>query len=242
MTRPHIAIASMRSPSVDGLRYRGYVASENVVDAVYRAGGEPVILPPVEAGHQHSLDNYRAVVLPGGRDIDPGFYDATAKTPDPNHGPFDVVHDSVDIQLAKDVVAARVPALAICRGMQVLNVALGGTLWNDLSPSEIEHGSGFHTANLKPDSYVARVMGTTAPSASTCHHQAVDQLGRDLYVTGVADDGCIEAVQHRYAPILAVQWHPEDDADIAPAEQALFDALVDPAAWAPPEVMTGATA
>lgn len=240
MTRPHIAIASMRSSKVDGLRYRGYVASENVVDAVYRAGGEPVILPPVEVHHRHSLHNYQAVVLPGGRDVDPTSYGAPP-TQSGDDGSLDPVHDCVDLQLARDVVAAGIPALAICRGMQVLNVALGGTLWPDLPPTGVEHRHGFHTVGLHPGSLVARVMGTENLSVSTCHHQAVDQLGRDLVVTGVADDGCIEAVQHRQAPILAVQWHPEDDADVTPAEQALFDALVDPARWTSSDAMTGAT-
>lgn len=241
MSRPHIAIACMRSQKVDGLRFRGYAASANVVDAVYRAGGEPVILPPVSAEHRHSLENYHAVVLPGGRDIEPGLYGATAEA-HPDHGPFDVVHDNVDLQLARDVVAAGIPALTICRGMQVLNVALGGTLCPDLAPSDVEHGHGFHSVTLEPGSLVARAMGTRQPSVSTCHHQAVDQLGQDLYVTGVADDGCIEAVQHRHAPILAVQWHPEDDADTSPAEQALFDVLVDRARWPSHDSMTGATA
>jgi putative glutamine amidotransferase len=127
--------------------------------------------------------------------------------------------------------------------MQVLNVALGGTLWTDLPPSAVEHGHGFHTVALKPDSLLARVMQTDHPSVSTCHHQAVDTLGRDLRVTGVAADGCIEAIEHRHAPILAVQWHPEDDADLTPYEQALFDALVDPAPpWSTDDLMTGAHA
>jgi putative glutamine amidotransferase len=241
MSRPHVAVAAMRSRQVDGLRYGGYVASENVVDAVYRAGGEPVILPPVIAGQRRSLDGFHAVVLPGGRDVDPALYEGTARM----HrapGEFDTVHDTVDLQLARDVVAAAIPTLAICRGMQVLNVALGGTLCPDLPATDVEHGHGVHPVTLEPQCFVARVMDTEHPSVSTCHHQAVDRLGDGLYVTGVADDGVIEAVQHRHAPILAVQWHPEDDAAVAAAEQALFDALVDRARWTHPNAMTGATA
>ncbi|OBF28003.1 gamma-glutamyl-gamma-aminobutyrate hydrolase family protein [Mycobacterium sp. ACS4331] len=226
--RPPIAIAAMRSPKVDGLRRAGIVASQKVAEAVYRAGGEPVILAPMATDHRHPLDAYRGIVLPGGRDLDPAYYGASADE-HPSHGPYDPVHDAVDLQLARDVVSSGMPALAICRGMQVLNVALGGTLITDLPASEVDHGHGFHDVTLDHGSAVARVMQTTHASVSTYHHQAVDQLGRDLTVVGRAADGCIEAIAHRTSPVLAVQWHPEDDAEETAYEQALFDAIVDPA-------------
>jgi putative glutamine amidotransferase len=238
--RPLIAVAAMRSPRVDGLRLDGFVASQKVIEALYRAGAEPVILPPLDTDHRPELHRYQGIVLPGGRDIHPQFYGVTASE-HPEHGPFDAVHDAVDLQLAIEAVAAMIPTLAICRGLQILNVALGGTLWPDLPATNVEHGHGFHEVILTPDSMVARAIETEKPSVSTCHHQAVHALGRDLRVTGVAADGCIEAIEHRQAPILAVQWHPEDDADINPVEQALFEALVEPSRWAIPSAMTGAT-
>jgi putative glutamine amidotransferase len=236
--RPLIGVAAMRSGKVDGLRRTGYVASEKVVEAVYRAGGEPVILPPI-ARVRHDLSRYAGIVLPGGRDVTPRFYGQIAQA-HPDHGPYDEVHDAVDLQIAADVVAAKIPALAICRGMQVLNIALGGTLLTELPHSSVNHANGFHPVALEPTCAVARAMGTASPSVSACHHQAVDALGRDLVVTGRALDGCIEAIEHRYAPILAVQWHPEDDASENPFEQALFDALVARARdAAPTPSMTG---
>ncbi|MGE2833291.1 gamma-glutamyl-gamma-aminobutyrate hydrolase family protein [Mycobacterium sp. SMC-4] len=237
--RPLIAIAAMRSPKVDGLRLHGMVVSQKVAEAVYRAGGEPVLLPPVHADHRHPLHHFSGVVLPGGRDIDPTCYGAEADV-HPEHGPFDRVHDVVDLRIARDVVAKGIPTLAICRGMQVLNVALGGTLHTDLPTSDVEHGHGFHTVTLDEDSLLAQVMGTPEPSVSTCHHQAVDRLGRDLRVVGRAVDGCVEAVEHRFSPVLAVQWHPEDDAETTEYEQALFDAVVDPARWPARQTLTGA--
>ncbi|MGE2730747.1 gamma-glutamyl-gamma-aminobutyrate hydrolase family protein [Mycolicibacterium vaccae] len=236
--RPLIAIAAMRSQKVDGLRLHGMVVSQKVAEAVYRAGGEPVLLPPVHAEHRHPLHNFSGVVLPGGRDIDPTYYGAEADE-HPDHGPFDRIHDAVDLRIARDVIAKGIPTLAICRGMQVLNVALGGTLHTDLPPGDVEHGHGFHTVVLDDDSLLARVMNTTRPSVSTCHHQAVDRLGRDLRVVGRADDGCIEAVEHRFRRVLAVQWHPEDDAEVTDYEQALFDAVVDPAKWPSAHELTG---
>lgn len=235
--RPLIAISAMRSSKVDGLRRQGMVASQKVAEAVFRAGGEPVVLPPVHADHRHPLHHFSGVVLPGGRDIDPAFYGATAAE-HPDHGPYDPVHDAVDLQIARSVVAKGIPVLAICRGMQVLNVALGGTLCTDLPPSGVEHGHGFHSVTLDDDSVLAKIMQTTLPSVSTCHHQAVDRLGHDLTVVGRAADGCVEAIAHRYSPVLAVQWHPEDDAEVTSYEQALFDAVVDPARW--PSPLTGA--
>lgn len=226
--RPLIAIAAMRSAKVDGLRRDGIVASQKVAEAVYRAGGEPVILAPMAGDHRHPLYPYRGIVLPGGRDVDPSYYGESADE-HPDHGPFDPIHDAVDLQLARDVVTSGIPALAICRGMQVLNIALGGTLITDLPAGKVEHGHGFHEVVLDRDSAVARTMRTTQLSVSTCHHQAVDQLGRDLKVVGRAADGCIEAIAHRTSPVLAVQWHPEDDAEETVYEQALFDAIAHPA-------------
>ena len=229
----------MRSTKVDGLRRNGVVASQKVVEAVFRAGGEPVVLPPLRADHQHRLHHYQGVVIPGGRDLDPVHYDATAEA-DPDHGPFDPVQDAVDLQTVRDVVTKNIPALAICRGMQILNVALGGTLHTDVPAGEVDHRQGFHTVTLDAESTLARVMQTTTPLVSTCHHQAVDRLGRDLRVVGRADDGCVEAIEHRRSPILAVQWHPEDDAEVTTYEQALFDAVVEAARRHRSHALTGA--
>ncbi|MGV9867127.1 gamma-glutamyl-gamma-aminobutyrate hydrolase family protein [Rhodococcus koreensis] len=231
MMRPLIGIASMRSPRVDGLRFSGFTASANVVEAVFRAGGDPVILPPVTSSQQHALHHFSAIVLPGGRDMDPARYHADAGVSDPDHGPYDEVHDAVDLQLARDCIEAKVPTLAICRGLQILNVALGGDLVLDLPESAVPHRSGFHDVKLEEGCAVAHAMGTTTPRVSTYHHQAISRLGQGLRVTGRTDDGCIEAVEHEWAPVLAVQWHPEDDAADNPLEQALFNTLVEPHSW-----------
>lgn len=216
----------MRSSSIAGLRRSGTVAAERVLESVYRAGGEPVILyhgDPAEFAHRlRALDG---VVLPGGNDIDPGRYGADGRHPASGAG--DRVQDDADLTIALGCLAAALPMLAICRGMQVLNVALGGTLIQHLDPGEVDHVNTFHDVELRPGSLVAAVMGATVVRVSSYHHQAVDVLGRGMTAVGRAPDGCVEAVEHEFAPILAVQWHPEDDAAQEPPEQALFEWVVD---------------
>jgi putative glutamine amidotransferase len=110
--------------------------------------------------------------------------------------------------------------------MQVLNVALGGTLVQDLPRTAIDHRDSFHDVTLDPGCDVAKTMGAEVVSVSSYHHQALDRLGQGLRVVGTASDGCVEAVAHEHGRVLAVQWHPEDDAHEMPAQQALFDRLV----------------
>ncbi len=126
------------------------------------------------------------------------------------------------------------PTLAICRGVQVLNVALGGTLIQHLPDIEgrHEHRNGvMHEVDLKPGTLVADAMGTTRPMCSSFHHQAIDRLAPGLVETGWADDGTIEAVQLEgrddgHGWLVGVQWHPEDTAADDELQQALFDELV----------------
>jgi putative glutamine amidotransferase len=231
MQRPVIGIAALRTPKAEGLRRAGIIVPEKIAEAVFRAGGDPVLLPALTDDYRHRLDRVEAVVLPGGRDINPRRYGASS-TGQNMQGPYDDRQDKVELQLARDVVEAGIPLLAICRGMQILNVALGGTLIDDLPPSTVNHRSGFHDVTLDSGSAVARAMGCVDPSVSAVHHQAVERLGTGLVASGWAADGCIEAIEHPDRPILAVQWHPEDDAEDNPIEQALFDSFADPTWWA----------
>ncbi|NMO00886.1 gamma-glutamyl-gamma-aminobutyrate hydrolase family protein [Gordonia sp. TBRC 11910] len=215
----------MPKTTIPGLRFSGVAAAEAVLAAVRRAGGEPVILPP--SGKAWSHDRLRAafaaVILPGGDDIDPNRYGAE---PEDATAQYNRHHDHADLSLARSVVAAGIPCLAICRGLQILNVALGGTLAQDLDHSSVHHRNGRHDVLLTPTSRVAQVMGTDHLTVSSFHHQSIDRLAPGLTVTGRAPDGVIEAIAHDGAPIHAVQWHPEDDAETHPEQQALFDALL----------------
>jgi putative glutamine amidotransferase len=198
--------------------------AERIAECVLRAGGEPLVLAPGDPERAlERLGTFDGLLVPGGGDLDPALY-----TDEPRHEASDdpdAVQDAADIAVMRAAVAAAVPTLAICRGMQVLNVALGGTLTQHLDDDGM-HRDAIHRVELEPGSRLARVMGAHAVDVSSYHHQSVDRLAPGLRVVGRAADGCIEALEHVEAPVLAVQWHPEDDAHLAAAQQALFDDLV----------------
>jgi putative glutamine amidotransferase len=222
VTRPFIAVPAIRSSKMAGLRRSGVVAADKVCEAIFRAGGDPFLLPPGDAIHDRLRFAHGAVV-PGGADLDPTTY---GQIRDKGTGETDAVQDAYDIAFTTAVLDFGIPFLAICRGMQVLNVALGGTLVQHLNETTVAHRQAMHRVTLDPGCATAIVMGGHTFEVSSYHHQAVDRLGNGLRVVGRADDGCIEVVEHRSAPVLAVQWHPEDDADVAPHEQRLFDSIV----------------
>lgn len=235
--RPLVAVAGMPSPHIDGLRFSGVVAAEKVLHCVRRAGGEPVILPPSPGvwTAERLTSTFAALVVPGGRDMVPETYGAE---PGERTERGYLVHDQADISLLFAAIEGRLPTLAICRGMQVLNVALGGSLVQDLPDRGVRHLDAFHPVQLEPGCLVARVMGQERVDVSSYHHQGIDRVGEGLRVVGRTDDGCAEALEHAEAPLLAVQWHPEDDAEVQPYEQALFDALLEPARMMPPQAVS----
>ncbi len=205
-------------------------------DGVLRSGGIPVLLAPVPNQYAAALlDRLDSLVFSGGGDVDPTRYGGQPQ--DSIYG-IDIDRDEFEIELARVAAARRLPTLAICRGLQVINVALGGTLIEDI-PTQI--GSGDHAVTghrvfhghqhvlLDPDCRLARTVDTLDLEVNSNHHQAVRDLAPGLRAIGWADDGVIEAIEHtdQTWPLLAVQWHPEylDDAG-DPASRALFHWLV----------------
>ena len=186
-------------------------------DMVAAAGGMPVLLPPL-AGVDSALGRIDGLVLSGGGDIDPAHYGAARH---PASGPANPGRDEAEIALARLALARGLPVLGICRGLQVINVALGGTLHQHL-PDLLGHeghapepvGYGSHKVSVPPGSRLAGILGRTEAAVPTHHHQAIDRLGSGLAATAWADDGVIEAVEPidggDGAPFaVAVQWHPE---------------------------------
>jgi gamma-glutamyl-gamma-aminobutyrate hydrolase PuuD len=185
-------------------------------DAVAAAGGVPILLPPTrrdEAAVRAALDGVHGLLIAGGADVDPARYDAGR---DPQSGPARADRDEWESALVRLAIAARIPVLAICRGMQVLNVALGGTLHQHLPdvvgtdlhcPTTGVHGR--HDVRLQAGALIHGVFGDCV-AVATYHHQGVDRLGEGLIATGWADDGLVEAVElpgERW--VVGVQWHPE---------------------------------
>jgi len=225
--RPLIGIVGRRAANSSVLRYSGTVAAEALLDAVLRAGGEPVILhggtPADVADLPQRVARFDGLVLPGGDDLNPGRYSAV-RTPQCELP--DDQQDAFDLTVIRAALGAATPTLAISRGLQVLNVACGGTLRQHIVGGPVEHEGAVHPVTLAAGSRLRRLAGTDTIEVSSAHHQSVDRLGAGLHAVGCAPDGCLEAIEHTGAGILAVQWHPEDQAATRAYDQALFDDLL----------------
>ena len=201
------------------------------VDAVRRAGGIPVLVPPGESRQDQVLERLDAVVLTGGGDISP---DAYGGSDHPKLYMVDAERDSSELALARHAVDSGLPTLGICRGAQVLNVALGGTLVEhlpDVVGDEIAHRSPprdpiHHTVSVEPGSRLADAVGELDFECASWHHQSLREVAPGLMVVAWASDGTIEAVELPSHPwLVAVQWHPELTAAADPIQQRLFEAL-----------------
>jgi putative glutamine amidotransferase len=227
-----VALTGRRMGRTQKWPYTGAAALPRAyIDAVVRAGGQPVIVNDAR-DPKELLARVDALVLTGGPDLDPARYGEAAH---PSVYGVDAADDDFECSLTEAALVRSVPTLAICRGIQVLNVARGGTLYQHIAddPGVPAHGepgvldgARRHDVTLDADSLVADVMGETRVTASCHHHQAIAELGDGLRVVGRAKDGIVEALEIDGAFLLAVQWHPEDTAEDDPAQQRLFDALV----------------
>ena len=203
----------------------------NYAEQVAAAGAVPVLLPPVP-GIAAAVDRLDGLVLTGGGDIDPARYGAA---PHPRTGPPSAERDQAELDLLAAALAAGLPVLGICRGLQLLNIARGGTLHQhlaDLGPARDaghtpQPGTfGRHLVRVAESSMLADILPPDRPLAvPTAHHQAIDRLGSGLTATAWAADGIIEAAEltggEHHPFVLAVQWHPEASDDLR-----LFHALV----------------
>ncbi len=232
--RPVILVPARFSESASALRYRAEVGARTLVEAVYRAGGEPLLMHPagVRAEVRARLAIADGVLLPGGGDLDSRWTGGPAH---PSLYDVDVDQDAFDLAVADAVLDSGRPLLAICRGAQVVNVVLGGGLTPDLAETTGDHRHRRHRVEVAPGSELGRVMGTDV-TVSCYHHQCLGRLGTGLEVVARAADGVAEAVElpARAGWFAGVQWHPEDTAGADPAQAALFAAFVAAAAQASP--------
>ncbi|MGA1332959.1 MAG: gamma-glutamyl-gamma-aminobutyrate hydrolase family protein [Ilumatobacteraceae bacterium] len=215
-----------------GVRGDSYSNGLKYSEAVARAGGVVTTIAPLPQHLRNVaalVESSSGVLIQGGGDIDPARY-GESKRSDTIYGIVEA-HDDFELAVLKEAVRQDKPILAICRGIQLLNVALGGTLHQDLGDvlSDREsHWDTYHPISLVDASRVARAMGSLSPERShSYHHQAIKNLAPDLTVVGSAPDGVIEAVEHRSCKwVVGVQWHPEDDVKDSRDQQRLFDAFV----------------
>jgi putative glutamine amidotransferase len=212
------------------------------LDAVVRAGAVAMLLPPEPlVGHEAAtrIDRLDGLVLTGGPDVDPARYDRSAH---PTTYGVSQLQDAFEVALLHAALARGIPVLAICRGLQLVNVAHGGTLHQHLpdlpgiGPHGVPDGGGgtLNQVAVEPGSLLASVVGGTETAGVCHHHQAVDEVGAGLSVSARTSDGVVEALEPADAEgpswLLAVQWHPEETAQGHPASQRLFDHLVAAAA------------
>jgi putative glutamine amidotransferase len=238
---PLIAVAGRIGAAGKVSRIEVAFVGRRYLDAVIRAGGEPVTLAPrsLEPGQaEELLARFDGLLLIGGADVDPALYGQ-----DPHHRTYGVDrrNDEFEIALCRAAASLELPTLAICRGMQVANVAFGGTLHQhlaDLDPAvDVVHGpQGFpsppegveHPIDLEAGSLLAKALeGQPTPPAISYHHQAVDRLGDGFTPTAWAGDGHVEAMERAQGWFVCLQWHPEDTAPTDPAQQRIYDAFVD---------------
>lgn len=233
--RPLIAIPARFSTNASALRHRAEVASHNLIAGVYAAGGEPVVVHPHAPAGQVSDEEVAArlawadgLLLPGGGDI------AGQWSGQPEHPSLydvDVEQDAFDIAAARTALARRLPLLSICRGTQVVNVTLGGTLVQDMDEHHDEamshHRNHVHDITVDPGTTLHTAVGDSV-QASCYHHQCLDTLAPGLVVTARAEEGVIEAVELAEYDgwYLGVQWHPEDTWRTDPTQLGVFEALV----------------
>jgi putative glutamine amidotransferase len=225
--KPLVVLVGRNSGESKGVRGVPFAAAQTYFRAIERAGGIPLMLPPIESlvdDVDGLLRRVDAVVFHGGGDIDPRRYGQEIT----EESLYGIVHehDEVELAMMRGSIDADKPVLAICRGLQVLNVGLGGTLIQDIGTED--HWMRFNAVELEPGSRLAKAMGTDSPARCHCvHHQALDRLGDGLHVVGRDADGWIHGIELDGAAwIVGTQWHPEDSAADDPQQQALFDDLL----------------
>jgi putative glutamine amidotransferase len=239
--RPRIGITSWLREDSDGLE-RWAAVRDTYAGAIRTAGGLPVILP-VTGGDPDVIPEYLSAVdgllLPGGGDVAPAYYGEARD--ERCHEP-DRERDFFEIQLLRAALQCRTPILGICRGLQVVNVAAGGSLYQDLgcrpgtSPRHAAQGQDrrkpIHAVRILPATRLHAIMGLSESVVTSTHHQLVKDLAPGFRVTAESlEDGVVEGIEDPAHPFLvAVQWHPERMYQDHPEQLALFRALVSAAA------------
>ena len=212
--RPIIGISGSHNVAEHQLFIR-----ENYMESVLRAGGLPVLLPHFsdEATAQAMLSSLDGLLLAGGGDVRPSLYGEEML---PACGEPDDQRDIFELLMIREALSMRMPIFGVCRGIQSLAVAMGGTLYQDIESQlgieklrhsqEPPYGEAVHTVRFAPDGLFARITGAQEMRTNSMHHQSIKQPGERLIVEGVSEDGVIEAVRARDDDgVFAVQFHPE---------------------------------
>lgn len=219
----------------------GVYVHQDYHKAIQACGGLPMILPLTdETSYRAMIDRCDALIISGGEDVDPLYFDAE---PHPGLGKVFPLRDRLEIDAIRYARTLDKPLLAICRGVQVLNVAFGGTLIQDIPaqcPGSLQHSQkrarslDSHWVEIHPQSRLFRIFGSEKVRVNSLHHQSVEQVADGFITTAVASDGIIEGIEDPKARFfMGVQWHPESMHSHDPLMLALFDSLVKEGAKTP---------
>ncbi|HZK35214.1 MAG TPA: gamma-glutamyl-gamma-aminobutyrate hydrolase family protein [Bacillota bacterium] len=208
-------------------------------ESIIGVGGLPLLIPATEnLSAQETLMHMDGLLLTGGQDIDPYLF---AEDPDPNIGMINPIRDRLEIQLCQEAIRRDMPVLGICKGLQIMAIVSGGTLYQDINTGYegklICHNQkspgcyGIHQVSLRPNTLLKKIFGKDTLRVNSFHHQAVKTPGESLVVSATSKDGIIEAVEAtNLAFFLGVQWHPEQMTGTSPEMAKLFKAFVSQAA------------
>lgn len=232
--KPIIGLTSARIDS-------RFAVHEKYIEAIDRAGGVAIIIPSNDRESETYINMIDGILFTGGFDVQPSMYNAKAN---PKLETTDSIRDSSEYKLFHAAMSKQMPILGICRGMQIINVLLGGTLHQhvpDVYGDKIPHRyikAGDSSAELTSSSFITHsvqvVKGSILNSISgdkldcvSSHHQSLDRLGKGVKVVATSDDGVVEAIEiENYKKLVAVQWHPEQSALVDTKQQALFDNFI----------------
>lgn len=199
--------------------YRDDKKVQPYLAALRAAGAEPV---PLHCTGQASMMDYEGLLLMGGTDVNPSRY---GQEPAPETDAPDDERDEFEIGLLQSALGGKLPVLAICRGVQVLNVVLGGTLIQHVTGHRMLDG-GTHTVQVGTGTPLEDIVGEPEIVVNSRHHQALGRVGDGLAVCGMSHDGLVEAVcRPRGSLVLGVQWHPEDRIAESASDRSLFEAF-----------------
>lgn len=207
--------------------------AEHYYRCIDKAGGVPILLPPITSQVKNYLKTMDGLLLSGGTDVDPQYFQ---EEPLPGIGKITPDRDQFEIALTEEALSLDMPILAICRGIQVLNIAAGGGIYQDLyrqQPNCIEHRQqaprwhASHSIKIDKESLLFELFKAESIMVNSFHHQAIHPLAEGFRAIAKSSDGIIEAVQlHKKGFVVGVQWHPECMVERYPQQQRLFDYFV----------------